>query len=182
MCLPFLAPLGAAMGASAASAAAVGTMTAISAVGTGLSVYSSFKQAEAQQDAANYNAKVAEYAAIDAQQRGEQEAMKVRQQGDQLRATQRATMAARGLDLGSGTPMSLLDQTDFFSEADQMTVRNNAAKEAWAKRAQATGYRNEANSINPMLAGTSTLLTGAGSVASQWYGRSSNTGSKVSWG
>lgn len=183
MCIPALAVVGTALGASASTAATLGTFATMSAVGTGMSAYSSYKTAQAAKDAANYNATVAEYAAQDAQARGEQEAMKARQQGDQLRSTQRVTMASRGLDLGAGTPQSLIDQTDYFAEVDQATIRNNAAKEAWSKRAQATGYRNEAGSINPMLAGTSTLLTGAGNVASQWYGRTggSTAQTKPQW-
>ena len=164
--------------------ATLATLSSVASIaGTALSTIGAIEQAQAQKDAAEYNAKVAEYAAQDAQQRGEQEAMKARQQASQLRGAQRTTMASRGLDLGVGTPMALLDQTDYFAETDQNTIRNNAAKEAWSKRAQAQGFRNEASSINPMMSGASTLLTGAGNVASQWY-KFSGDGLKfkgVSW-
>lgn len=160
-------------------------MLAVSAAGTAMAAYGTYQQAEAAKDSAEYNATVSEYAAQDAEARGRQEAMKARQQAAQLRGTQRATMAARGLDLGEGTPLSLLEQTDYFTEVDQATIRNNADKEAWAKRVQGTGFRNEADSINPGFSAMTTLLTGTGNVASQWYRANpsaAGSGAGSSWG
>jgi hypothetical protein len=132
---------------------------------------------------ANYNAKVAdnnaqtaEYQAQDALRRGDQEAHAIRRDADRLKGTQRATMAARGVDLASGTAAELQDQTDFFSLTDQSTARHNAAKDAWSIRVGATNYRNEATmqratakSISPGFAAAGSLLTSGSQVASRWY-------------
>lgn len=199
MCEPVtMTAIGTSLGASASAAYAVGTFATMSAVGTGLSAYGMYQQGQSAKAQANYNAqvadnnaKVAEYAALDAQMRGDQEAMKARREGDQLKGAQRATMAARGLDLGQGTPLSLLDETDLFSQADQETIRNNAKREAWSIRNQKANYQSEATlqrmtarSINPGLNATTSLLSGAGSVGAQWYGRYGGSGASNTpkWG
>lgn len=183
MCLPFLAPVGAALGASAASAAAVGTMATVSLIGTGMSAYGMYQQSKAQQSMASYNAqvaennaKVADIQAQDAIRRGDEEANAIRRNADMLKGSQRASMAAKGLDLAEGTAAELQDQTDFFSLVDQGTARNNAQKEAWGIRVGATNYRNEAamqrataKSINPGMAAATSLIGGAGQVADRWY-------------
>jgi len=87
---------------------------------------------------------MAEYQAEDALARGEKDAMNVRRKGAAIGADQRATMAARGLDLGEGTALSLLDQTDYFSATDVATTRGNAGKEAYALKAQANNFATEA--------------------------------------
>ena len=60
-------------------------------------------------------------------------------------------------------------QTDFFGEYDVATVRTNARKEAWSRRSQSANFQAEALSSRPWLSAGSTLLTGAGQVASRWY-------------
>jgi hypothetical protein len=183
MCLPFLAPLGAAMGASASTAAAVGTMTAVSLVGTGMSAYGAYQNSKASQGMANYNAQVAEnnaktaeIQAQDALRRGDAEADTVRRNADMLKGSQRASMAAKGLDLAEGTAAELQDQTDFFSLTDQATARDNAKKEAWSIRVGGSNYRSEAamqratgKSFSPGFAAAGSLIGGASQVAGQWY-------------
>jgi hypothetical protein len=70
----------------------------------------------------------------------------------------------------SGTALDLLGDTAQIGEEDALTIRNNAAREAW-------GYRNQANEAsrwganqlnNSRGAGIGTLLT-AGSKAYQDY-------------
>lgn len=167
--------------------------TAFQAIGAVVSTVGAIQQAQAAQDQANYNAavaennaKIAEYQAQDAQQRGELEAQRVQREAAQVRGAQRATLAARGLSLGEGTPLSLLEQTEYFGAVDVATARTNAAKEAWANRMQKTNFETEAmsqrataSSINPLMAGASTLLSSSGKVADKWYNM--NTPS-MGWG
>lgn len=159
-----------------AGTAASGGMTALQAaslastlVGTGLSAYGMYSQAQTSKQIAKNNAVTAEYAAQDALRRGEKDVMELRRKGASLQSSQRAAMAAKGLDLGYGTSADLQDQTDFFTESDVATTRTNAAKEAWSRRSQGANYRNEANATNPLLSGGSTLLSGAGLVADKWH-------------
>lgn len=178
MCVPAVFV---ALGASASTAATLAT--AASVAGTVASTAGAISQAQAAQDQASYsaavaenNAKIAEYKAQDAQQRGELEAQRVGREAAQLRGAQRATMAARGLSLGEGTPLSLLEQTDYFGAVDTATTRTNAGKEAWANRAQKANFETEAmsgrataKSISPFMAGASSLISGVGKVADKWY-------------
>jgi len=163
-----------AMGASAtatgmASAAAVGTMTAANIAGVGLSALSAYNQASVAKDVARNNATMAEYAAKDATTRGEKDAMETRRRAEALKSSQRAGLANHGLDIGYGTAGDIQDNTDFFGIADAQTVRDNAAREAWSRRAQGANYSAEANASKPWLAAGGTLLSGAGQVASKWY-------------
>ena len=182
MCLPAAALV--AMGASASTAATLATVGTVATVaGVGLSAYGMYQQSKAAKDMANYNAQVAdnnaktaEIQAQDALKRGDEEANAVRRNADMLKGSQRASMAAKGLDLAEGTAAELQDQTDFFSLVDQQTARSNAAKQAWGIRAQGGNYSSEAvaqrataGSISPGMAGATSLLSGAGQVAGRWY-------------
>lgn len=188
MCLPIAAAGAAAAmsgGAAAASTATLaGTLSTIGTIASiGMTAYGMYSQAKAQQGMANYNAQVAEgnarTAEIQAQQaikRGDEEAHAIRRNADMLKGSQRASMAAKGLDLAEGTAAELQDQTDFFGLMDQATARNNARQEAWAIRAGGNNYRNEAamqrstaRSISPGMAAATSMIGGAGQVADRWY-------------
>jgi hypothetical protein len=119
---------------------------------------------------------MAEYAAQDAVQRGEQEAIKVRQRADQIKGAQRSKMAAGGVDLGVGTAAELQSQTDFFGLQDVATTRSNAAREAWSDRVQGANFRAQGDAAAKQgnLQAFSTALGTAGQVAGKWmqYGGS----------
>ena len=156
----------------------VGGALQIASIGFGaISAIQSAQAANAQADyntaVANNNAKLAEYQAEDAQRRGEEEAIAVQRKAAGLKSAQRATMAARGLDLTGGTPQGLLDQTDYFAQVDTGTVRSNADKEAYAKQVQASNSRTEAVAFqagkrSPLMAGATSLLASASMVDSKW--------------
>lgn len=105
------------------------------AAGTLFSAYGTYQQGQAAQDAARYNAQMAEYAAQDAERRGEEDALAVRRKAASLKSSQRVDLASRGLDIGYGTAQDLQDQTDFFGEQDVATARYNARTQAWSARA-----------------------------------------------
>ena len=140
--------------------AAAGTMGAVGA----------YQQGQAAKQVARNNATMAEYAAQDAERRGEEEAQAIQRKASQLRGAQRSMMAARGLDLGVGTPAELIDQTDFFAEQDRATARTNARREAWSTRAQGQDMLMQGKfaSRNANLQAFSTLLGTAGSVSDKW--------------
>lgn len=156
---------------------------AMSVAGAGLQAYGAYRSSKAQQAAYNYNAQVGELQAqasdveaADALARGEQAVTQHRQQVSQLKGRQRAVLAANGVDLGEGSALNILTDTDVMGEYDANIIRQNAEREAYGHRKQAWAYRSGAtldrfgaDSQSPLLAGTSTLLSGAGSVASQWY-------------
>ncbi len=132
-----------------------------------LSTYSSYTGAKQANAVAKNNEVIAGYAAKDALRRGEEEAQKVQRQARMLKGSQRASMAARGLDLQEGTPAQLLDETDFFASMDAATARTNARNEAWGIKARAGNYVKQ----NPLMAGATSLLSGGSTVADKWYAR-----------
>ena len=117
-----------------------------------------------------YNAKMSEYAAQDAQRRGEDEAAAIQRKAASLKSSQRVSLASRGLDIGYGTAGDLQDQTDFFGQMDASTARYNAANQAWSARAQGTLAKAEvrAAAYQGALGAAGTLLSGAAQVASKW--------------
>ncbi len=141
------------------------------AAGTGISVVSAMNQASAARQTARNNATMAEYAAADAQRRGEEEAAAIQRRGAALKSTQRAALAAKGLDLTYGTAGDIQDQTDFFTQSDVATTRTNAGREAWNYRAQGQQAlaKGRADAQNASLQATGSLLAGAGQVADKWY-------------
>jgi len=135
-----------------------------------MSAYGQYQQGQAANDAAKYNAKMAEYAAQDASRRGEEEAAAIQRKAASLKSTQRAAQAARGLDIGYGTAQDLQDETDFFGQMDAATARSNAAQQAWSYRSQGQLARAEgrAAAYQGALGAAGTLLSTAGTVSSKW--------------
>ncbi len=128
------------------------------------------------------NAMIAEWNARDAITRGQKAEQQQRLKTAALKSTQRASFAARGMALDEGSPLAILDDTDFMGEQDALTLRDNAAKEAWGYRIQAGNYAGDAGLLNaradaesPFKAGATTLLSSAGQVASSWYSRKTKT-------
>lgn len=164
-----------AAGTAAASTAAAGLTTAqmvslgLSAAGTALTATSAYSQAKTGQAVAEANAKNADIQAADALRRGEKDAQEVQRRAAAFKSSQRVALAKNGLDLTYGTAADLQDQTDFFAQADADTVRSNARREAYARQSQSANFTAEAMASRPWLAGGSTLLAGAGQVASKWY-------------
>lgn len=165
---------------TAAGAAALGMSGALTAaqaialgatVGSGvMAAGSAYQQGQVAKQTARNNATMAEYAAQDAQRRGEEQVQSIQRKAAGLKGAQRSIMASRGLDLGSGTPAELLDQTDFFAEQDVATTRYNASRDAWSSRAQGqdmlTQGRYAARTANQQAIGS--LMGTAGSVSDKW--------------
>lgn len=131
---------------------------------------------EGQAAISDINAKVLETAAQGSLLTGQREEQKSRLATAQLKSTQRAGMAANGVDLGEGSALQILTTTDVMGEIDANTIAANAVKSAWGYRVQATDASNRASSaraaagaINPEQVAFSSLLGSAGQVASSWY-------------
>lgn len=162
--------------------------------GVASKVFGAYEGAKAEIDALTYNAAVldnnatlAEYGRKDALARGEEEAMRSRRATNAARGKQVASMAARGLDISEGSALNLLTDTDLLGEEDVAIIKNNAAKEAWGYGIERDNYsreaqmaRNRGKSISPLGAAGSTLLTGAGQVASRWYRKQAGDTKKYS--
>lgn len=149
----------------------IGAVTSI--VGGVMAAQGAHAAASAQKAAAEYNAKVATIQAQSALDRGDLEAQRVGMKVASIRGQQQATLAANGVDLDSGSPAALIEQTDYFGLQDQATVVNNSRNEAAGYSQRAQMAQAQADSINPAMAGASSLLTSGGQLADRWfkYGR-----------
>lgn len=148
----------------------------LSAIGAWAGAGAQKASLRAQAEIAEINAKTAEnnaQAVLFAGQREEQRSM-LHTAG--LKGAQRTRFAANGVDLGVGSAARVLTTTDVMGEIDANQIKANAVRQAWGHRVQATNYQNDAlrsranaSAINPLLAGASSLLGSAGSVAANWY-------------
>lgn len=159
--------------------------TGVQAAGVIASTVGAYNKSESDANAYEYqskiasnNAMLAEWQASDATRRGATTANLVRQKGAKIKGMQTAEFAARGVDLGIGSPLNILTDTDFNTGVDVATASDNTSKEVYALQMQAANYRSNAGLLkqraddeNPLLAAGGTLLTGAASVASGWYSR-----------
>ncbi len=147
-----------------------------SAYGAYASARSTKTQLELQSQLAEINARLSESSAQQETRRGQQAEQGVRLKTAQIKGTQRAAMAANGIDLGSDSATHILTTTDYMGERDAITVRDNATRNAWGYRTQGANYRAQAlmeganaSAISPLGSGSGSLLTGAGTVAERWY-------------
>lgn len=153
----------------AAATAMMVASTAVSVLGVIGQANAAQGQAQAQKNAAEYNATMAEYSAQDSERRAQQEAISIGRKGQAMQGAQRAGYAASGIDVSSGSARNVIGQTQILSKADQDTARYNGAMQAWSARAGGAQQQAAADNIDPGMTGATTLLAGAGKVASQWY-------------
>ncbi|CAB4124976.1 hypothetical protein UFOVP66_47 [uncultured Caudovirales phage] len=113
---------------------------------------------------ADMNAFLAEKSAQSALLQGERQTQALYTKAANLKSTQRATMAANGLDLTSETPQNILTSTDAMKEQDANAINLNAVRAAWGYRMEATNFENQ--SIAAKANGdASSIMTLAGGKA-----------------
>lgn len=166
-----------------------GTMGTIFQLGGALSsMIGGFYQADMmksnlkfQANMAKINANIDELAAENELLKGQREIGAITMGAGKLKSSQRAAMAANGVDLGVGSAAELQASTDLMKEIDKNTAQSNALHSAWGYRMQAVNQKNSAlmanasaSGISPWGAAFSSLLGSAGSVAQSWYRYNSN--------
>jgi hypothetical protein len=168
---------------STGASGGLGWGSILSSFGGGFAAMGAYNQATAQQAALTAqvqvdqnNATIAGWQAEDAIGRGEKAATNVMRKGAQVKGSQRAAMAANGVDLSVGSAQQVLTDTEYFTKVDAAQVENNATREAWGYNMQRDQYQQRAQASNaaakqvsPWLAAGTSLLTSATSVASRWY-------------
>lgn len=157
--------------------------------GTSLAMqsYSAYREQEAANQAAEYNARIAENNALiagmqatEARKRGEIAAAEKRREVSHLIGAQRAAFGGSGALVDVGSPLDVITTTAAEGELDAMTIRRNAAMQGWGYEAQAQDYRSQAGlsrmrKASPFMAGATTLLTGASSMGMTYYGAGGGT-------
>lgn len=184
-----------------------GASLATQAFGVGMSTVGSIFAASSRKSAlrfqarmAEIDAKIADMNAENTLRAGQTEESRVKLRGALEKGAVTARMAASGIDMAnSPTAIARLTAQDLFTEEDAKTVRLNSLRAAWGHRFKAGDARNratmaraEASSISPFMSGFTSLVGGAGQLASSWYSMSEagafgtpgndNGGSKPRWG
>lgn len=176
-----------ALGASAATAATLGTIASVA--GTAFSVLGALKaaqgskfSAQASAGASRYNAAVATNNAIIARRNadlaGQQGSAEVAQQQQETRAkvgALRASQAASGIDVNSGSAVDVRSSAAETGQLSAINIRANAARKAYGYQQNASDYDSQsglykAQAKNEIAGGDieaqSTLLGGLASAGS----------------
>lgn len=150
---------------------------------TGLGIAGQMQQAQSQQAMHGYQAAVAHNNRIaahrmaeEAMRRGQIEEQARRTRTAQVLGTETAILAGQGTDL-AGSPTDILGDTAAAGEMDALTIRGNAAREAWGYRAKGVEFGNVSLQANSRQGSSGLSLPGvgqsligaAGSVADKWY-------------
>jgi len=136
-----------------------------------------------QSDISELNAAQAEFTAQQILRAGQQKQGQIGLRAGKIKSSQRASMAARGIDLGVGSAVETIATTDLMKEIDMLTVNADTVRSSEAARLQRQNYltasamqdvsaSNMAASgdrISPFMAAGSSILGSAGSVANAWY-------------
>lgn len=129
---------------------------------------------EAQQ--AGYNAAIAGYQAQIAQQVGAAKEQDSRLQTAAQFSSERAHMAASGIDLGQGSATDVLASTEFMGERNAAMIRDDTNRQVWQYHNQQAMYQADQqaklaqqSAINPDMEAFGSLLGSASSFGmSQW--------------
>lgn len=157
---------------------------AAGALSTGVSAIGAAQQASATAAADRYQAQVAlnnqkiagQYAA-QATADGENQVAAKQQQTAQMIGSERAAMAANGVELDNGSALRIQGDTAKLGEVDALTIRNNAARAAYGYELQGVSYGqqaalDESAASNAVSAGSlnafSSIVGGASSLADKW--------------
>lgn len=100
--------------------------------------------AEDEAQLADYNAAVADVQAKDAIERGYEEENRFRVQVKQAIGNMRTGFGASGVDVGYGSAAETQVDAAQLGELDALTLRTNAAREAWGFKVAAEDYRRRA--------------------------------------
>lgn len=99
---------------------------------------------ESEAGLADYNAQVAELQSLDAVERGAEEESRFRTTVRGMIGTQRAGQAAGNIDVSFGSAVDVQADAAFLGELDALTIRTNAAREAWGYKVQGADLRQRA--------------------------------------
>ena len=92
-----------------------------------------------------FNARLAELDKKDELKRGKDEAKFIKKRGAQMIGSQRAALAAQGIEIDSGTAALIQQDTADQVELESLTAGNNAWRRAWGLEVEATSARTQAD-------------------------------------
>jgi hypothetical protein len=147
--------------------AALGAAVGLQAAGATFSAVSSYYQGKWAKQLAEYNAKVATLQGKYAIERGQQTEARARIATGQMQGAQRAAYAGQNVLVDDGTALEAQTDAAKWGEIDALTIRNNAALEAWGFKQSAINSRIQGQMAYAQgVAGSiGSILGGAGQVA-----------------
>lgn len=171
------------------------TMGAAAVVGTGIKMYGDIEAGQAEANAANYNATLAGYnaeqATRSAEMSSESGSARAAMQERETRAafgSERARAGGGGLDPNSGSAADVQASTAELGHLDALTIRTNAAKEAYGYQTQSTNFTNEATldraqasqaKTASYIKAAGTLVGGASDASAKYTQYKQNTGLNI---
>jgi hypothetical protein len=152
---------------------------ALAAIGTGTAAYGQITSAHQQAATAKYNAELAERNAKSAKKNAEYEARQKRKETARLLGRQRALYGKAGVAM-EGSPLIVAQETAAEGEMDALMIERGYAQKSAAYLSQAKLAKMRAKNYGQQgyWGAGSTLLTGAGQVATGYGGTSSAKNSK----
>lgn len=146
-----------------AAGAAVATV-----VGTGISLVGQHQAAKAEEAAARFNANQKRIQALELLERFEINSATMRGEAELLKAQQQTSFASKGIDVGSGSALSVIEETNSMTARQIILDRREAEFKAEQIRLGASNDESLASDLrranNLRMAGT--FLSGAGQAAS----------------
>ena len=139
-------------------------MSAILAVGTGLSVLGQLQQGQQQADFYEAQARQSELNAAYTRQDAMTQAEKIRRAGRRQVGETNAQLAASGVKLGEGTPLELTRETIELSEQDAFSAMLSGERGFTQGMTEARSMRTAGRN-----AVSNSILGSAGTVAQGWY-------------
>lgn len=125
--------------------------------------FSQRETARTRRDIAKFNARVEELRAEDARRRGVELAGISRGKTKKILGSQKVIQAASGIDVTTGSAADIRAETQDIGELDEITIKNNAMREAFGFETRATSEKLKGDLA--FSAGTSrateTFLTGS---------------------
>lgn len=125
------------------------------------------ERARYEVEQAEQNSALSQQQARDANLRGVVEADEQRMRTRQAIGQQRAALAGQGVEVGSGTSLEVLGDTEMFGKIDEDRIRLMASREAWGYQVQGLQYQDQARMTrwNSKREGQATILGTAAKVA-----------------
>lgn len=125
---------------------------------------------------AEQNKAMADLAAEDALIQSQYRIGQISMQAQALKSSQRASMAANGIVLGSGSAAELLTSTDILEKESIAVERMNGYRQAWGLRTQGVNYAGQAiaaksSMSSPLVSGASGLMSGIADTAGDYVNR-----------
>jgi hypothetical protein len=147
-----------------------GLSAASTVAGTLVQMKAARDQASYQANIANQNAAIANAQAVSAGEQGAYEQSQIRKQAREVAGSQKAALAANGLDTSAGSPLAILAGTAYQGEQNAQISRYNTALQMWGYENQANQYRDQAKFAKQAgkNAATSSLLTGLTDLQKQY--------------